>query len=82
MALISENLEILVRITGSFAGAGIQYIIPALLVFFARREVKKLPSGDAQNVFASPFQGTLWVVFVLLWAAACILLVFVNLFAS
>ncbi|XP_034242700.1 transmembrane protein 104 homolog isoform X2 [Thrips palmi] len=82
VALISENLEILVRITGSFAGAGIQYIIPALLVFFARREVKKLSSGDVQNVFASPFQGTFWVVIVLLWAAACILLVFVNLFAS
>ncbi|KAK3908736.1 Transmembrane protein 104-like protein [Frankliniella fusca] len=82
VALISENLEILVRITGSFAGAGIQYIIPALLVLFARREVQKLPSGESENVFASPFQGTVWVVVVLLWAIACILLVFFKLFLS
>ena len=82
VALVSENLEILVRITGSFAGAGIQYIIPAFLVYFARKEVQKLPLGDRVNTFASPFSGTAWVLIVLLWATACILLVLVNLIKS
>lgn len=82
VALVSENLEILVRITGSFAGAGIQYIIPAFLVYFARKEVQKLPLGDPVNLFASPFSGTSWVIIVLLWAAACILLVLINFFES
>lgn len=80
VALISGNLELLVRITGSFAGAGIQYVIPACLVYYARRAVKELPSGDARNSFASPFKSTVWVGIVLWWAAACILLVLVNFF--
>lgn len=76
VALISEKLEILVRITGSFAGAGIQYIIPAFLVYYARKEVMKMSTGDSENIYASPFKSTVWVVAVLLWAVACIILVF------
>lgn len=72
----------LVRITGSFAGAGIQYVIPALLVYCARQEVKKLSTEETTNVFASPFQGSFWVVIILLWATACILLVFIKLFET
>ena len=36
IALATHSLEFLVGITGSYAGAGIQYIVPAALVYQAR----------------------------------------------
>ena len=35
--LFPYSLEFLVGITGSYAGAGIQYIVPALLVYTGRK---------------------------------------------
>ena len=37
LAAFTDDLETLVGITGSYAGAGIQYIVPAALVFHARQ---------------------------------------------
>ena len=36
VAFVTNSLEFLVGITGSYAGAGIQYVVPALLVYFGR----------------------------------------------
>jgi len=35
--MTTNSLEFLVGITGSYAGAGIQYIVPAALVYYARK---------------------------------------------
>ncbi|XP_067005203.2 transmembrane protein 104 homolog isoform X2 [Anabrus simplex] len=78
VALATENLEILVGITGSYAGAGIQYLIPAFLVVYARKRTLEVIGMGVKNDFASPFSGKGWVVFVVIWAITCIVLVSVN----
>ena len=37
VAMVTNSLEFLVGITGSYAGAGIQYVVPAALVYYARQ---------------------------------------------
>ena len=37
LAFVTNSLEFLVGITGSYAGAGIQYVVPALLVYNGRK---------------------------------------------
>nr|CAD7393350.1 unnamed protein product [Timema cristinae] len=78
IATTTENLEILVRVTGSYAGASIQYIIPALLVYYARQKTLQVIGMGVKNEFASPFHSCGWVWFVILWAIACSILVTVN----
>lgn len=77
LAMATENLETLVGITGSYAGAGIQYIIPAALVLMARAS----RPTELQNInsdFASPFSSMAWPVVVIIWAIVCICLVTIN----
>ncbi|KAJ8317924.1 hypothetical protein KUTeg_003015 [Tegillarca granosa] len=69
IAFITNEVEFLVGITGSYAGTGIQYIIPALLVYFGRKNIKSVVDDvDSKNKYSSPFSHTFWVVFVCLWA--------------
>lgn len=79
IAMATKNLEILVGITGSYAGTGIQYFIPAFLVISARKKTMEIIGMGVQNNFASPFSGKGWTIFVILWAVACVGLVTVNL---
>ena len=78
VGLATHDVELLVGITGSYAGSGIQYIIPATLVYYARKEAGNVIGTGVKNQHASPFRGTAWVVLVVLWAIACIVLVTVN----
>lgn len=82
VAMATENLEILVGVTGSYAGAGIQYLIPAFLVFNARKRTLEIIGMGVKNDFESPFRGRGWVIFVVMWALACIVLVSVNFIKS
>lgn len=82
VAMATKNLEILVGVTGSYAGAGIQYLIPAFLVSSARKRTIKEVGLGVKNDFESPFRGSCWVMFVVLWAVACIILVSVNFIKS
>lgn len=78
VAFCTHNLESLVGITGSYAGTGIQYIVPAFLVFYARRHLEPVMGRDAINKHRSPFRHSFWVWFVLLWAAFCLMFVTAN----
>ncbi|XP_068433927.1 transmembrane protein 104 [Clinocottus analis] len=78
VAFCTHNLESLVGITGSYAGTGIQYIIPACLVLYARRGLEPVVGRDAVNKHRSPFRHAFWVWFVLAWAASCLLFVTAN----
>ncbi|XP_054164574.1 transmembrane protein 104-like isoform X2 [Oppia nitens] len=87
IAFATEDLQILVGIVGSYAGAGIQYVFPALLVYFGRRRLLGGGGdGDAAAGFGtggmtrivSPFGHKLWVVLVLIWSVICIILVTVD----
>uniref|UniRef100_A0A8P4GN70 Amino acid transporter transmembrane domain-containing protein n=1 Tax=Dicentrarchus labrax TaxID=13489 RepID=A0A8P4GN70_DICLA len=78
VAFCTHNLESLVGITGSYAGTGIQYIIPACLVFYSRRHLEPVMGRDAINKHQSPFRHAFWVWFVWLWAASCLIFVTAN----
>ena len=58
--MVTHSLEFLVGITGHYAGAGIQYVVPAALLYYARLE-----AGTALGVVVrnhkSPFSSSLWV---------------------
>lgn len=82
VALATHSLEFLVGITGSYAGAGIQYIVPAALVYYARQESRTALGVGVRNHHKSPFRSVFWVVFVQLWAVTCIVFVTWNHIAS
>ncbi|XP_037826492.1 transmembrane protein 104 homolog isoform X1 [Lucilia sericata] len=76
----TENLTSLVAFTGSYAGAGIQYIIPIALVYYARNTCRELLGSGVVNDYQSPFRSIYWLAFVLMWALGCISLVTLNFF--
>ncbi|XP_068605504.1 transmembrane protein 104 [Brachionichthys hirsutus] len=78
VAFCTHNLETLVGITGAYAGTGIQYVVPSCLVYYGRRRLQPVMGGDAVNKHRSPFHHNLWVWFVLLWAASCLMFVTAN----
>ncbi|XP_056262698.1 transmembrane protein 104 isoform X2 [Pseudoliparis swirei] len=86
VAFCTHNLESLVGITGSYAGTGIQYVVPACLVCCARRGAVPAASsssggrghGGGVNKHRSPFHHAFWVWFVLVWAASCLMFVTAN----
>ncbi|CAF0706838.1 unnamed protein product [Brachionus calyciflorus] len=57
ISLITHDLQLLVGITGSYAGVAIQYIIPSCLVYFGRKEAIRVFRQNFQyrNSFSSPF---------------------------
>lgn len=77
VAFITQNLEILVGVTGSYAGTGVQYVIPACLAYFGKKQLTEM-TGRYDNKHKSPFGWSLWIVFVIGWAFVCIGLVTVN----
>ena len=85
LALNTNNISLLVGITGSYAGVGVQYVIPALMAWNARKLLaKEFPDPDRpiRNSFSSPFQHLFFVIFVLVWAVACVAFVTYNHIAS
>ncbi|XP_023941280.1 transmembrane protein 104 homolog [Bicyclus anynana] len=75
-----EDIGMLIRFTGSYAGTGIQYLIPTFLVLSARRHCSTLLGYGVVNKFKSPFSNTAWAIFVLLWSFVCVILVSVDMF--
>ncbi|XP_007099772.2 transmembrane protein 104 isoform X1 [Physeter macrocephalus] len=82
VAFCTHDLESLVGITGAYAGTGIQYAIPAFLVYLCRKDTRLAFGGGAVNKHGSPFGHTFWVGFVLLWAFSCFSFVTANIILS
>jgi len=78
VAMATHSLEFLVGLTGSYAGAGIQYVVPAALVYHARQQTTQAIGVGVRNQHRSPFSSVYWVWFVQAWAATCIVLVTWN----
>lgn len=78
----TESLTSLVAFTGSYAGAGIQYIIPIALVHYARITCRELLGSGVINDYQSPFRSPYWLAFVLMWSLGCISLVTLNFFLN
>ncbi|XP_068142582.1 transmembrane protein 104 homolog [Drosophila tropicalis] len=75
----TESLSSLIAFTGSYAGTGIQYIIPVCLVYFARRTCSELLGSGVVNQFKSPFKSNAWLLLVIVWSVVCVFLVTINL---
>ena len=74
VSFATEDLEILVGVVGSYAGACIQYIFPTLLVYYSRKAIIGF-SPTLGSRLVSPFSHKLWIVVVLIWSVICIILV-------
>ncbi|CAF0832719.1 unnamed protein product [Didymodactylos carnosus] len=67
ISLITDDIKFLVGITGSYAGVAVQYVIPALLVYNARR-ITVLKVRKIQFKNQSPFQSQYWIFAVFIWS--------------
>lgn len=79
VAFYTHNLSSLVEFTGSYAGVIIQYIIPAFLVYSARKCCKRTLGTVSGNRYSSPFKGNFWIFLVICWSLVCIVFVSVHL---
>lgn len=79
-AFVTNDITSLVGYTGSYAGAGVQYVIPAMLVLMARRQGAEVYGESAirQNAFKSPFFKKFWIVLLLIWTVVCLSFVTAN----
>lgn len=75
LALIVSDLQTLVGVVGSYAGAGVQYLIPCVLVMAARSQAKNFA---CHNPYISPFGQNIWVYAVCLWMFISLILITVN----
>ncbi|XP_065846460.1 transmembrane protein 104-like [Oscarella lobularis] len=66
IALITEDLTLLVGVTGAYAGVGVQYVIPAALVWQGRKRVAHMTSET--NVHRSPFRHVGWLYLLGVWS--------------
>lgn len=73
LALAVSDLQKLVGVIGSFAGAGVQYFIPCVLVVAARSRAKA--QFTSKNPFVSPFSAKFWVIAVYFWMFVCLILI-------
>uniref|UniRef100_A0A6B2ECZ4 Putative amino acid transporter n=1 Tax=Phlebotomus kandelakii TaxID=1109342 RepID=A0A6B2ECZ4_9DIPT len=81
VTLLTDSLSSLVGFTGTYAGAGVQYITPVALVYCARRQMRDImPLLSPENPHRSPFQGNKWLLMVIAWCALGVILVTVNFF--
>jgi amino acid permease len=67
VAFATRSVDLLVGVTGSYAGLGIMFVIPGFLLVFSRRLLKKLQEETGQklhNPHQSPFGHMVFVVTV------------------
>lgn len=66
IALSTTDVELLVSLTGSYAGVGVQYIIPTMLVYYGRRKAVEM-FDSYTNLYASIFKHRAWVWMIMSW---------------
>lgn len=72
----TNDVGVLVGITGAYAGAGIQYLLPAFLVYEARKQLTTILGPAVKNKHMSPFKSPAWIWLVVVWC--CLALIFVT----
>lgn len=78
LSLVTEDLQMLVGVTGSFAGVGVQYIIPTMLVVCSQRSCRVLLGTEVKNRYSSPFRHRAWIAFTVVWTVGCITFILIN----
>ncbi|KAF0717701.1 Aste57867_2150 [Aphanomyces stellatus] len=80
VALCTDDVGMLVVITGAYAGLGIQWIIPAAFVYTLRVRLQAIQaqlnlSAVPKNPYASAFGGLGWLVVLMMLSAASLIIV-------
>ncbi|CAK4738837.1 hypothetical protein LEN26_011903 [Aphanomyces euteiches] len=80
VALCTEDVGMLVGITGAYAGLGIQWIIPACFVYCLRQRLVVVQGqlklqGTPRNPYASSFGGFGWLAFLAVLSGASLILI-------
>ncbi|XP_050822474.1 transmembrane protein 104-like [Gopherus flavomarginatus] len=68
IAVVTENIEAIVGITGSYAATTIQFIIPPLLVHYSRTDTQEKFGPSVRIKHASPFQHKFWIILAIIFA--------------
>ena len=74
IALSTTNVELLVSLTGSYAGVGVQYIIPTMLTFYGRHKALEI-FGSYNNDHGSFFKNQRWIWVVMGWTLLSVVVV-------
>ena len=75
IALCTENVSMLVGFTGAYAGLGIQWIIPAILVQKLRTRLTEVGLKPSDSMHQSPFASPAWVKLTLGMALVALVVV-------
>lgn len=78
LAAFVSRLEVLVSIVAVYAGTGIQYATPALLVMAARAEIPQQVAA-IKNDYCSPFKSKYWPLCILIWTVICVIVLTISL---
>ncbi|XP_003382868.1 PREDICTED: transmembrane protein 104-like isoform X1 [Amphimedon queenslandica] len=78
VAYITQDIELLASITGSFPGITIQCVMPAAFVIAARYKIKKA-LGTYDNPYKAPLSNMVFVVVVLGWSVISVVMMSINL---
>eukprot|EP01102_Stenamoeba_stenopodia_P012111 TRINITY_DN3782_c0_g1_i1.p1 TRINITY_DN3782_c0_g1~~TRINITY_DN3782_c0_g1_i1.p1 ORF type:complete len:322 (+),score=56.68 TRINITY_DN3782_c0_g1_i1:123-1088(+) len=81
IAFATNNVGYLVSYTGSYAGLGIMLVVPAILVWFARRKLAQV-MPNTKNPYQSVFGHNFWVWLVLSASAIALVLITINHFIN
>lgn len=60
-------------IVAVYAGTGIQYVTPALLVMAARAEIPQQVAA-IKNDYCSPFKSKYWPLSIIIWSVICVVI--------
>ena len=77
IAFFTMDVELLVGITGSYAGVCVQYLIPVALVFASRRVITR-EKGKYKNPHKSPFSHWVFLLMIVVWSVLCITVVTID----
>ncbi|CRL05666.1 CLUMA_CG018699, isoform A [Clunio marinus] len=75
----TENVQTLVSFTGCYAGACIQYLIPAALVYYSRKTCANIIGEGIVNDYKSKFQSNLWLLMIFSWTGISLIFVTIHL---
>ena len=78
VAYMTQDIELLASITGSFPGITIQCIMPAAFVLAARYNIKKA-LGVYDNPYKAPLGNIVFAVVVLGWSVISVVMMSINL---
>lgn len=78
IACVTQNIELVGSIMGSFSGIFIQCVIPAVFIIVARYKIKKV-LGVYNNPYKTPLSHIGVVIIIIVWSIISVIMMSVNL---